>query len=85
MPAAVAHEVRAKVEKDFPVVPDPAKQLVALAFKTIDDKHNELTFLRIYQGTLAPGMQLSLPARRLSFSNSRRALVSETDQPLPAW
>lgn len=58
VPSPVAHEVRAKVPKDHQIVPDPEKQLVALAFKTLLDKHTELTFLRIYQGTLTTGTQV---------------------------
>jgi elongation factor G len=40
------------------VKPDPSLPPVALAFKTVSDKHGDLTFLRVYQGTLTPGMQL---------------------------
>jgi len=37
---------------------DAAKPPVALVFKTISDKHGDLTFIRVYQGTLKPGMQV---------------------------
>jgi elongation factor G len=40
------------------VTPDPALPPVALCFKTVSDKHGDLTFLRVYQGTITPGMQL---------------------------
>jgi elongation factor G len=36
----------------IPIKCDPHKNLVALAFKIINDKHGDLYFLRIYQGTL---------------------------------
>jgi elongation factor G len=36
--------------------PDPAEPLSALAFKTISEAHGDLVFLRIYSGTLEPGM-----------------------------
>ncbi|MSR74522.1 MAG: elongation factor G [Planctomycetes bacterium] len=54
-----AHVVGGKDDGAAVVVkPDPDAQLVALAFKTISDKHGDLTFLRIYQGTLTGGMQV---------------------------
>jgi elongation factor G len=39
-------------QKKISVKCDPHKSLVALAFKIINDKHGDLYFLRIYQGTL---------------------------------
>src|SRR4029078_1622135 len=47
-----------KTDEPVEVVPDPMKPPVALVFKTISDKHGDLTFLRVYQGTLKPCMQL---------------------------
>ena len=38
--------------------PDPKGDLLALAFKTIFDRHGDLTFLRIYSGTLGQNTQL---------------------------
>ncbi len=40
------------------IVCDPDKSLVALAFKITNDKHGDLYFLRIYQGTLAKGTRV---------------------------
>jgi len=37
---------------------DPHKSFVALAFKIINDKHGDLYFLRIYQGTLKSGTRV---------------------------
>jgi len=42
---------------------DPNGSLVALAFKIISDAHGDLTFLRIYQGTLKSGTRVLNPNR----------------------
>lgn len=39
-------------------IPYDDKSLTALAFKTTFDKHGELTYLRIYSGTIQEGMQV---------------------------
>ncbi len=44
--------------------PDPAEPLSALAFKTIADKNGDLTFVRVYSGTLAQGDMVFNPVRR---------------------
>ena len=41
--------------KDFPLEPDPSKPLVAMAFKLVEDAFGQLTFIRIYQGTIKKG------------------------------
>ncbi|MCG3133730.1 MAG: Elongation factor G [Planctomycetes bacterium] len=38
--------------------PDPAQPLAALAFKTFADSHGDLTYLRVYSGTLKVGDQV---------------------------
>jgi elongation factor G len=59
MPPITGHAVGGRTAGEIvPVHADPARPLVALAFKTIVDKHGDLTFLRIYQGTLEPGTQV---------------------------
>ncbi len=42
---------------------DPKESLVALAFKITSDSHGDLSFLRIYQGTLKSGSRVLNPNR----------------------
>jgi elongation factor G len=42
-------------DEKFDLEPNPAKPLVAMAFKIVDDPYGQLTFMRIYQGTLKKG------------------------------
>ncbi len=44
--------------KEIPVKCDPKAPLVALAFKITSDAHGDLSFLRIYQGTLKSGTRV---------------------------
>jgi elongation factor G len=57
MPAVVGCKSGDK-DKPLEVVCDPKKPLVALAFKITADKHGDLYFLRIYQGTLKKGSRV---------------------------
>jgi elongation factor G len=50
--------INPKTDEPLVVEPDDKKPPVALVFKTISDKHGDLTFIRVYQGTLTPGMQV---------------------------
>jgi len=50
-------------KKTVSVKCDPNGSLVALAFKIISDAHGDLTFLRIYQGTLKSGIRVLNPNR----------------------
>ena len=42
-------------EETFELTADDSKPAVAMAFKIVDDAFGQLTFMRIYQGTLAKG------------------------------
>ena len=44
-----------KPDERFDLEPDPKKPLVAMAFKIVDDPFGQLTFMRLYQGTLTKG------------------------------
>jgi len=44
-----------KPDEAFDLTPDPAKPLVAMAFKIVDDPYGQLTFMRIYQGKIVKG------------------------------
>jgi elongation factor G len=39
----------------FELSPDPAKPCVGMAFKIVDDPYGQLTFMRLYQGTVTKG------------------------------
>jgi elongation factor G len=42
-------------DEELLLEPDPDKPMVAMAFKIVDDPYGQLTFMRIYQGTIAKG------------------------------
>jgi len=56
-PALVGHKPSDK-DKKMSIKCDQNASLAALAFKITSDMHGDLTFLRIYQGTLKPGKRV---------------------------
>jgi elongation factor G len=46
------------------VYPDPAKPLIAMAFKITEDSYGQLTYTRIYQGTMRKGENFYNPRLR---------------------
>jgi len=48
-------------ERRIPIAPDPGAPVCALAFKILTDAHGDLTFVRLYAGTLEQGQGLYNP------------------------
>jgi elongation factor G len=63
-----------KEDQKIDVVPDASKPFVGLAFKITSDKHGDLYFLRIYQGTLVKG------SRVLNINRDRKENVTRIFQ-----
>ena len=59
LPSPLERKVIAKKwdnpDEAFDLTPDPQKPLVAMAFKIVDDPYGQLTFMRIYQGSITKG------------------------------
>jgi elongation factor G len=59
LPSPLERKIVAKDYKDnsvtFPLSPDPKEPMVAMAFKLVEDPFGQLTFMRIYQGTIQKG------------------------------
>jgi elongation factor G len=68
---AVTGFVPTERNKKIEIFCDPQKPLVALAFKITSDKHGDLYFLRIYQGTLTKGMRVFNASRNIKENVTR--------------
>jgi elongation factor G len=59
LPSPLDHEVFAKDNNngmaEVPLAADPDSALVAMAFKLVEEQYGQLTYMRIYQGTLKKG------------------------------
>ncbi len=66
LPSPLAHVISAKKwdnpEEKLPLAADPSKPFVGMAFKLVDDPYGQLTFMRIYQGTVKKGDKWSTNA-----------------------
>jgi elongation factor G len=62
LPSPLERRVTAKKWDDatqsIPLEPDPSKPFVGMAFKIVEDPFGQLTFMRIYQGSVAKGEML---------------------------
>jgi elongation factor G len=59
LPSPVDREIRGRDPKDearrIELLPDPKRPFVGMAFKIMDDPFGQLTFMRVYQGTIGKG------------------------------
>jgi len=78
-PAVVGHSPEDKAKKEILIRCDPADHLVALAFKISTDAHGDLTFLRIYRGTLKAGTRVLNPSRKIK-ENITRVFEMQADE-----
>ena len=59
LPSPLDRKIKAKnwsnPDEAFPLEADPTKPFVGMAFKIVEDSFGQLTFMRIYQGTIKKG------------------------------
>jgi elongation factor G len=59
LPSPLDREIRANScqnpEEKVPLTPDPDQPFVGMAFKIVEDPYGQLTFVRLYQGTIEKG------------------------------
>ncbi|MUG93586.1 elongation factor G [Scytonema sp. UIC 10036] len=66
-------------EREVKVYPEPTDPVVALAFKLIDDEFGQLTYIRLYSGTLKHGDRL-YNSRTKKFFRVNRLVRIEVDK-----
>ena len=68
LPSPLERQISAKKwdnpEEKMPLSADPTKPFVGMTFKVVDDPYGQLTFTRVYQGTVRKGRDLLQPAHR---------------------
>ena len=61
LPSPLHREIRAKnyenPNEPYPLAADPNKPFVGMAFKIVEDPYGQLTYTRVYQGTIRKGEQ----------------------------
>jgi len=67
-------------ETPIPTKPDPAAPLRALVFKVMTTAHGELSFVRVYQGTLKTGDQVYCPNQQKKERASRLVKLHAMNQ-----
>ncbi|GIW86648.1 MAG: elongation factor G [Isosphaeraceae bacterium] len=83
LPSPLDREVLAKDNNngmaEIPLAPDPDAPLVAMAFKLVEETFGQVTYMRIYQGTLRKG-QFYLNSRQRKKGRISRILRVHADE-----
>ncbi len=81
LPPVVGHDVN-DPEKRIERRPDPKEPFCGLIFKIVNDSHGDLTYVRVYSGTLERGQRI-LNANRNKKENISRMFQMHADERLP--